>query len=56
MKLWDFYKAWERYINEDLIVYDGKDKNYHLNSIPLELWDKKVKAFYFEDNNLIVRL
>ena len=55
MKLWDLYKTWERGTNQGLKVIFKKEV-YDITNIEKELWDKEVKAFYFEENTLVIRL
>ena len=55
MTLWNMYKTWERDSKQNLKVIDGT-KVYEMTNIPSELWDREVKAFYFEADTLIIRL
>lgn len=55
MKLYEFYDAWDKEIDEDFEIYDNNSK-YYRNYIPKELRDREVKSFYITNNSLVVRI
>lgn len=58
MKLWDFYRKWERFEDlRHLEIYDETtDSTFASYEINLELSEKEVKSFYFDKGKLVIKV